>query len=68
MPRLTRKYPDYRLHKRSGQAVVTLDGLTYYLGPHGSPESRAEYDRLIAECDPDRIDQAVAIRADRRER
>ncbi len=41
--------PSYRLHKPSGQAVVTLDGHDVYLGKHGSPESRAEYDRLIAE-------------------
>lgn len=49
LPRLTRKLPSYRLHKPSGQAVVTLDGRDLYLGPHGSPESREEYDRAIAE-------------------
>ncbi len=42
------KIPAYRLHKASGRAVVTLAGRDHYLGPHGSPESRAEYDRLIA--------------------
>jgi integrase len=41
--------PSYRLHKPSGQAVVTLDGRDLYLGRHGSAESRAEYDRLISE-------------------
>src|SRR5438270_1875015 len=41
--------PSYRLHKPSGQAVVTLNGRDRYLGKHGSPESRAEYDRLISE-------------------
>src|SRR4051812_39162345 len=41
--------PKYRHHKPSGQAVVTLDGKDFYLGRHGSPESRAEYDRMIAE-------------------
>jgi len=41
--------PSYRLHKSSGQAVVTLDGHDYYLGLHGTPTSRARYDRLIAE-------------------
>lgn len=41
--------PSYRLHKPTGQAVVTLDGRDFYLGKHGSPESRAEYDRLVAE-------------------
>jgi integrase len=39
--------PSYRLHKGSGQAVVTLSGKDYYLGKFGSLESKAEYDRLI---------------------
>src|SRR3954471_4748411 len=47
--------PSYRLHKQSGQAVVTLtDSVTgerkdHLLGPHGTPASRQEYGRLIAE-------------------
>jgi integrase len=41
--------PSYRLHKPSGQAVVTLDGRDLYLGRYGSVESRGEYDRLVAE-------------------
>jgi integrase len=46
--------PTYRLHKQSGQAVVTLtDGLgkrhDVLLGKHGTPESRAEYARVLAE-------------------
>jgi integrase len=41
--------PTYRLYKRTGQAVVTLDGRDHYLGPHGSPESHEAYQRLIAE-------------------
>jgi hypothetical protein len=46
--------PSYRLHKQSGQAIVTLpDGLggrrDVLLGPHDSPQSRSEYDRIIAE-------------------
>lgn len=41
--------PKYRLHRPSGLAVVTIGGRDVYLGKHGSPESRAEYDRLIAE-------------------
>ncbi|MCX5660269.1 MAG: tyrosine-type recombinase/integrase [Planctomycetota bacterium] len=50
MPALApRKIPSYRLHKRSGQAVVTLGGRDFYLGTHGSPESRRHYDRAIAE-------------------
>jgi hypothetical protein len=41
--------PSYRLHKPTGQAVVTLNGRDFYLGKFGSPESRGEYDRLVAE-------------------
>jgi integrase len=41
--------PSYRLHKPTGQAVVTLSGRDHYLGRYGSPESRAEYDRLVSE-------------------
>src|SRR4051794_38308512 len=41
--------PSYCRHKASGQAVVRIDGKDCYLGPYGTPESRAEYDRLIAE-------------------
>ena len=44
-----KKPPSYRKHKRSGQAVVTLNGQDFYLGTHGSKASKAEYDRLIGE-------------------
>jgi hypothetical protein len=37
------RIPSYRLHKPTGQAVVTLSGKDQYLGRHGSPESRAAY-------------------------
>lgn len=47
MPRRT--IPSYRLHKPSGQAVVTLSNRDHYLGEHGSAESREKYDRLVAE-------------------
>ncbi len=43
------RVPGYRLHKPSGQAVVTLAGKDHYLGPHGSDASRAKYQRLVAE-------------------
>ena len=49
MPRLKNSTPRYRKHKASGQAVVTIDGQDYYLGPHGSRPSRREYERLIGE-------------------
>src|SRR3954467_567515 len=41
--------PKYRKHKASGQAVVTLSGRDFYLGPYDSLESRSKYDRLITE-------------------
>src|SRR5262245_12113212 len=48
------RIPTYRLHKQSGQAVVTLaDGLggrrDVLLGRHGTPESQAEYLRVLGE-------------------
>ena len=49
MPRLVNANPKYRLHKASGQAVVTLNGQDVYLGPHGSSKSRKEYDRVVSE-------------------
>src|SRR5271157_4805859 len=39
--------PSYRLHKASGQAVVTIDRKDRYLGVHGTAESRLRYERLI---------------------
>ncbi len=49
MPRLTSKPPKYCKHKASGQAIVTLDGHDFYLGPWRSKSSFVEYDRLIGE-------------------
>src|SRR6185437_345783 len=49
MPTLTRRHPKYRKHKPSGQAVVTLNGFDYYLGPYGTKASRSQYDRRIKE-------------------
>jgi integrase len=45
---MRRKLPSYRLHKPTGQAVVTLGGKDFYLGKHGTPESRERYDELVA--------------------
>ncbi len=42
--------PSYRLHRPSGQAVVTLNNRDLYLGEYDTPESHTEYDRVIAEC------------------
>jgi integrase len=49
MPKLTKKLPSYRLHKRSGQAVVTLNGTDHYLGDHDSPESKTQYEQLMSQ-------------------
>lgn len=49
------RVPSYRLHKQSGQGVVTLtDAVTgqrkdYLLGPHNTEASRAEYRRVLVE-------------------
>jgi len=45
MPRI----PSLRLHRPSGQAVVTLAGTDHYLGRYGSPEAKQAYDRLLGE-------------------
>ena len=41
--------PSYRLHKASGNAVLTLNGRDVHLGAYGSDASRREYHRRIAE-------------------
>ncbi len=43
------KAPSYRLHKPTGKAVVTVNYGDYYLGRHGTRESRRAYERLIKE-------------------
>lgn len=53
MPR-TPTVPSYRLHKPSGQAVVTTrhaGGVRHdvYLGEYNSPRSGQEYARIVAE-------------------
>lgn len=49
MPKLSKSVPKYGLHKPSGRARVVIDGRHHYLGPYNSSESKAEYDRLVAE-------------------
>lgn len=45
-----RRVPGYLLHKPRGTGKVIIHGKTIYLpGKYGSDESKAEYDRLIAE-------------------
>ena len=49
MPKLSDSVPKYRKHRASRQAVVTLNGRDFYLGPHNTKASKVEYDRLIGE-------------------
>jgi len=49
MPKLKSSLPKYRKHRATGQAVVTLSGKDFYVGPYGTNVSKIEYDRLIAE-------------------
>ena len=41
--------PKYRLHKRSGQAVVSINGKDIYLGKHSTEESQQRYRAAIAD-------------------
>jgi integrase len=49
MPRLIHAVPKYQKHRASGQAVVSINGRDYYLGPHGTRASKLEYDRVVTE-------------------
>ncbi len=49
MPRLLYQPPKYRLHKGSGQAIVSLAGRKVYLGKYGSPRSHELYEEAIAQ-------------------
>ncbi|MDA7928496.1 site-specific integrase [Mariniblastus sp.] len=47
--KITPRIPTYRLHKASGQAVVTINGRDHYLGKWNTASGKAKYDRVIAE-------------------
>lgn len=50
MPRLKpNAVPSYRLHKQSGQGVVTLNGRDILLGKFNAATSLQEYNRVLAE-------------------
>lgn len=49
MPWADNHIPTYRLNRRSGRAVMTIRGRDVYLGEYGSPQSKTEYRRVIAE-------------------
>ena len=43
------RLPSYRLHKPSGQGVVTLGGKDYYCGAYDAPASKRRYQELVAQ-------------------
>jgi integrase len=49
MPSTLPKLPRCRHHKARNLAAVTIAGKHIYLGPYGSPESKAKYREVIAE-------------------
>ena len=49
MPTVHKNAPKYCLHTPSGRAYVRIRGRVCYCGKHGTPESLAEYARLVAE-------------------
>jgi integrase len=53
MPRPKNPVPSYRLHKQSGQAIVTLNlngaRKDVLLGRYDTPESKQEYERILAQ-------------------
>jgi integrase len=44
-----RRIPKYRCYKPKNLGLVVIRGRQHYLGPYGTPESVAEYNRLIQE-------------------
>jgi len=56
MPKLKNKPPKYAKLKQ--YAVVYFQGKTHYLGPYGSPESKAAYARFVAES---RVDPTILL-------
>jgi len=49
MPKLSRRLPQIRLHKPSGQARIRIDRRDIDLGKFGSAEAKVCYDRVVAE-------------------
>ena len=44
-----KRVPSYRLHKASGNGIVTLSGKDHYLGPHRTPASQKRYRDLLSQ-------------------
>lgn len=62
MGRKKNPVPSYLPHKKSGQARVRVNGRDVYLGKYGSPESKREYRRVIAELGSQPAAAVVASR------
>jgi hypothetical protein len=63
MPR-TKGIPSYCLHKPTGQARVRIDGKDHYLGPHGSEESKRQYEQIVRKLITDRARDEVRARVE----
>ena len=61
MPR-PKGIPSYAHHRPSGQARVRIDGRDHYLGPYGSEESKAEYEKIVRKLLTDRTAAELAAR------
>jgi integrase len=46
---MARRIPSYRHYKPKNLGLVVIDGRQHYLGKYGTPESIAEYNRLLQE-------------------
>ncbi|MBY0587891.1 site-specific integrase [bacterium] len=53
------KPPKYRLHRPTGQALVEFNGRRYYLGKHGTPESKEAYQRFVHDWAQQQLDPAM---------
>jgi hypothetical protein len=49
LPARRNHVPTYRRHKASGQAAVKLNSVYHYIDQWNSPDSKAEYERVIGE-------------------
>lgn len=63
MPR-TKGIPSYGLHRATGQARVRIDGKDVYLGPHGSEESKRQYEQIVRKLITDRARAEVKARVE----
>jgi hypothetical protein len=61
MPRRS-TIPTYQLHRGSGQAKVRINGKDYYLGPHGSEESKQRYEEIVRKLLTDRQREEMVLR------